>query len=88
VAYYDGRSETDWIPMKDLGTWLTILGVAGLWMTLAPTDTGAEPAVPISSGSTDERRDHFGTPIEAVVAFLAAVKFKDAVRLISSSRSR
>jgi hypothetical protein len=68
----------DRIPMK---TWFTILGVAGLCMTLAPTDSEAEPADPISPGLTEERRDRFRTPIEVVVAFLEAVKAKDAVRL-------
>jgi hypothetical protein len=49
---------------------------------LAPTDARAEPAGgPISAGAAEERRAHFRTPIEAVVAFLEAVKAKDAVRL-------
>jgi hypothetical protein len=72
----------DWVPMKASGILLTVLSVAGLCMTLAPSDAKAEPATgPISPGGAEERRDHVRTPIEAVVAFLDAVKAKDAVRL-------
>jgi hypothetical protein len=79
----------DRIPMKASGIWLTVLSVAGLCMTPAPTDAKAEPANgPISPGGAEERRDHFRTPIEAVVAFLEAVKAKDAVRLREATFAR
>jgi len=62
-------------------TWLTIFGVAGLCMALAPNAIEAKHAEPIPPDSAKGRRDHFHTSTEAVVAFLEAVKAKNAVRL-------
>jgi hypothetical protein len=57
-------------------------------MAFARTDTEAKSVDSISRGSTDGGRDHFNTPIEAVLAFLEAVKAKDAVRLREATSVR
>jgi hypothetical protein len=73
--------EEDLIPVKTRGIWLFALGVAGSCLISGPIASEAghdDPGPPVAEEAQITRFLH---PADAVVAFLEAVKARDAVRL-------
>jgi hypothetical protein len=81
-------SENECIPVKTRRTWPFALGLAASCMLFVPIATEAGHDDPGPPDAAEEPVAHFRNPTDAVVAFLEAVKAKDAVRLRDATSVR